>query len=49
MVDQDASGQERFGQLLRYYEDVLTREESRYQRPAGRAVVYDWEPAGRAG
>lgn len=43
MIDQDASGQERFGQLLRYYEDVLNREEIRYQRPAGRAQGYDWD------
>jgi hypothetical protein len=46
LVDQDASGQERFGQLLRYYEDVLNREEARYQRPARRAIVPDWDAGG---
>ena len=46
LIDQDASGQERFGQLLRYYEDVLNREEARHQRPARRAVVTDWDAGG---
>lgn len=42
LADQDDSGLQRWGTMLRQWNETLTKEERGYQRPAGKAKVTPW-------
>lgn len=42
MMGQDASGREKYGQMLRYWNDEKTKEDARWQPKPGKVQKYQW-------